>query len=90
MLVQQFAGVTAAPVLSEPGRRAIIRRAEEASLVVVGLSSGWRSEGLGTTRTALAESGRPPVLFVRRGTRPGTLAPATDVTNFGWSHTRLG
>lgn len=90
MLVQQFAGVTAAPLLSEPGRRAIMGRAADASLVVVGLSAGWRSEGLGATRTALAESGAAPVLFVRRGTRPGTLAPATDVTNFGWSHTRLG
>jgi len=90
MLVQQFAGVTAAPLLSEPGRRAIIRSAAEASLVVVGLSAEWRRAGLGETRTALAESGRTPVLFVRRGSRPGTLAPAGDVTNFGWSHTRLG
>lgn len=90
MLVQQFAGVSAAPLLSEPGRRAIIRSAAESSLVVVGLGSDWRREGLGETRTALAESGTTPVLFVRRGSRPGTLAPADDVTNFGWSHTRLG
>ena len=90
MLVQQFAGISAAPLLSEPGKHAIMRSAAESSLVVVGLSSDWRREGLGVTRTALAESGETPVLFVRRGTRPGTLAPATDVTNFGWSHTRLG
>ncbi|MCB8971772.1 MAG: cation:proton antiporter [Solirubrobacterales bacterium] len=90
MLVQQFAGVSAAPLLSEPGRRAVMRSAAESSLVVVGLSADWRSEGLGATRTALAEVGGTPVLFVRRGSRPGTLAPASDVTNFGWSHTRLG
>ena len=90
MLVQSFAGVTASPLLSEPGRRAIMRSAAASSLVVVGLASDWRSAGLGATRTALAESGSTPVLFVRRGTRPGTLAPANDVTNFGWSHTRLG
>lgn len=90
MLVQQFAGVTASPQLSEPGRRAVMRSAAGASLVVVGLSSDWEKGGLGATRAALAESGQTPVLFVRRGTRPGTLAPASDVTNFGWSHTRLG
>ena len=90
MLVQQFAGISAAPLLSEPGRRAVMKSAAEASLVVVGLASDWRRAGLGETRTALAESGATPVLFVRRGSRPGTLAPADDVTNFGWSHTRLG
>lgn len=90
MLVQQFAGVSAAPLLSEPGRRAVVRSAAAASLVVVGLSADWRRAGLGETRTAIAESNDTPVLFVRRGSRPGTLAPSTDVTNFGWSHTRLG
>ena len=90
MLVQQYAGVSAAPLLSEPGRRAVMKSAAAASLVVVGLSSDWRSEGLGSTRAALADGSETPVLFVRRGTRPGTLAPASNVTNFGWSHTRLG
>ena len=27
-----------------------------------------------------------PILFVRRGLRPGALAPRTDVTQFTWSH----
>lgn len=90
LLVQQFAGVSAAPQLSEPGRRAVMRSAAEASLVVVGLAANWRDAGLGETRTALAESSATPVLFVRRGSRPGTLAPAGDVTNFSWSHTRFG
>jgi hypothetical protein len=26
-----------------------------------------------------------PILFVRRGLRPGALAPRTDVTQFTWS-----
>ncbi len=73
MLVQQFADVSAAPLPGEPGRRAVgLRSAAESSLVVVGLSADWRSEGLGATRTALAEVGGT-VLFVRRGSARGDV-----------------
>jgi len=89
LLIQQYAGVVAQPHLSEPGRGAVMRAAEESSLVVVGLPGDWEREGLGRTRTALAESNECPVLFVRRGTRPGSLAPASDVTGFSWSTTRF-
>jgi hypothetical protein len=30
------------------------------------------------------------VLFVRRGSRPGALAPSTDVTRFSWSAAGMG
>ena len=44
-------------------------------LLVVGLSDRWREEGLGPTRSEIAKAAPAPVLFVRRGVRPGALAP---------------
>jgi hypothetical protein len=49
------------------------------------LSERWRKEGLGETRRAIARSAPSPIVFVRRGERPGALAPATDATRFAWS-----
>jgi Kef-type K+ transport system membrane component KefB len=85
LVVQQFAGVTAEPVLAEPGREGILAATAEAGLLVVGLSERWRKEGLGETRRAIARAAPAPIVFVRRGARPGALAPATDMTRFGWS-----
>ena len=51
---------------------------------VVGLSDRWRKDGLGPTRGALAASGHP-TLLVRKGLRPGGLAPAENLTRFTWS-----
>jgi hypothetical protein len=45
----------------------------------------WRKEGLGPVRSAIARSAHAPTLFVRRGTRPGALAPRSDITRFTWS-----
>ncbi|HWF54469.1 MAG TPA: cation:proton antiporter [Solirubrobacteraceae bacterium] len=90
LLVQQFAGVSARPVVAEPGREGLIAAAGRAGLLVVGLSERWRKEGLGETRQAIAKSAPAPILFVRRGERPGALAPATDVTTFGWSSAGMG
>src|SRR5207244_558615 len=59
---------------------------EGAGLLVVGLSDRWRDEGLGPVRSEIAKSADAPTLFVRRGTRPGALAPrAGDVSRFAWS-----
>ncbi len=85
LIVQQFAGVTAEPVLAEPGRDGILAATADAGLLLVGLSERWRKEGLGETRRAIARSAPAPIVFVRRGDRPGALAPATDMTRFGWS-----
>ena len=52
---------------------------------MIGLSDRWREEGLGPTRSEIARTAPAPVLFVRRGTRPGALAPREDVTRFTWS-----
>ena len=85
ILVRQYAGVAAEPLVAEPGRKGIVDAAGGAGLLVVGLSDRWREEGLGPTRSELAGAAPAPVLFVRRGTRPGALAPRDDVTRFTWS-----
>jgi Kef-type K+ transport system membrane component KefB len=85
LLVQQYAGVQAQPVMAEDGGEGLIEIAAEAGLLVIGLSDRWREEGLGPTRSEIAKAAPAPVLFVRRGTRPGALAPREDVTKFSWS-----
>jgi hypothetical protein len=85
LLVQQFAGVSAKATVAEPGRSGIVAAAARAQLLVVGLSERWAKEGLGETRRAIARSAPAPIVFVRRGERPGALAPATDATRFAWS-----
>ena len=85
LLVQQFAGVSSEPLIIEPGRDAIVEASHAAGLLVIGLSERWRSEGLGTARSEIARAAAAPILFVRRGTRTGALAPQDDVTRFTWS-----
>ena len=90
LLVQRFVGVAAEPLLAEPGREGLLRAAAGAGLLVVGLSDRWREEGLGPVRHEIAAAAPAPILFVRRGLRPGALAPRTDVTQFTWSHVGAG
>jgi Kef-type K+ transport system membrane component KefB/nucleotide-binding universal stress UspA family protein len=90
LLIQQYAGVTSEPIVARPGREGVIEAAEGAGLLVVGLSDRWRDEGLGPTRSEIARSAPAPVLFVRRGTRTGALAPRSDVTRFSWSAAGAG
>jgi Kef-type K+ transport system membrane component KefB len=85
LLVQHYAGISAQPVIAEPGRDGVLAAAAGAGILIVGLSERWRSEGLGETRAAIARAAPGPVLFVRRGTRAGALAPSGDVTRFTWS-----
>ena len=90
LLVQQYGGITAQPIVAEGGREGVIEAATGAGLLVVGLSDRWREEGLGPTRSEIARAAPAPVLFVRRGTRPGALAPREDVTRFSWSAAGMG
>jgi Kef-type K+ transport system membrane component KefB len=90
LLVQQFAGVATNTVVAEQGRDGIVAAASRATLLVVGLSERWRKEGLGETRRAIARSAPAPIVFVRRGERPGALAPASDATRFAWSSAAVG
>jgi Kef-type K+ transport system membrane component KefB len=90
LLVQQYAGVQAQPVVADEGRESVVEAASSAGLLVIGLSDRWREEGLGPTRSEIAKAAPAPVLFVRRGTRPGALAPREDVTRFSWSSAGVG
>jgi nucleotide-binding universal stress UspA family protein len=85
LLVQQFSGVSATPVVAQPGRAGIVAAAARAGLLIVGLSERWRKEGLGETRRAIARSAPAPIVFVRRGERRGALAPDSNATRFAWS-----
>ena len=77
----------AEPLLASPGRRGVAALAAGAGLLVVGLSERWRQEGLGRVRSELAAAPPAPTVFVRRGSRPGGLAPAESRTRFSWSLT---
>jgi DNA-binding SARP family transcriptional activator len=87
LILQRTAGIVAEPLLAPPGRKGVFALAEDAGLLVVGLSERWRQEGLGRVRGALAEAPPAPTVLVRRGPRPGGLAPPETITRFGWSLT---
>jgi hypothetical protein len=84
LAVQRALGVAAEPFLVEPGPDALVAAASEVAVSVVGLPERWRKGGLGAARAALAESGQP-TLLVRKGLRPGGLAPPENLTRFTWS-----
>lgn len=89
LVVQQFGGIRTEPVVVDSGAE-ILAAAEGAGLLVIGLSDRWRKEGLGAARSEIAKSANVPVVFIRRGTRPGALAPRGDATRFTWSHAGFG
>ncbi len=81
-------GVAAESALVPAGTDGILAAAQEARALVVGLSERWQREGLGQARLTLARCARPPVVFVRRGLRPGGMAPPAALTRFTWSGVR--
>jgi hypothetical protein len=85
LLVQQATGIATEPLVVAGGRDGIVSAASGAGLLVIGLSERWRREGLGPTRSEIAKAAPAPVLFVRRGSRPGIFAPKENVTQFKWS-----
>jgi DNA-binding SARP family transcriptional activator len=85
LIVQRTAGIVAEPVLTGAGPAGVAEVAARAAVLIVGLSERWRDEGLGRARTELAHNPAAPTLFVRRGSRPGGLAPAETRTRFSWS-----
>jgi hypothetical protein len=90
LLVRQYAGIDAEPLLADMADGGIVAAAEGAGLLVIGLSERWRKEGLGAMRSEVARAAPAPVVFVRRGLRPGALAPRGDVTRFTWSSPGMG
>lgn len=85
LLIQRASGVVPVPRLVAAGHEGPIEAAAGGGLLVIGLSERWGEEGLGMTRWAIARSVSVPVLFVRRGLRPGGLAPDVSATRFAWS-----
>ncbi len=90
LLVQQYAGISAEPIVAKAGREGIVEAAASAGLLVIGLSDRWRQEGLGPTRSEIAKAAPAATLFVRRGLRPGALAPRGNETRFTWSSPGAG
>ena len=84
LAVQHALGVPAEPVLVAPDADALVAAADS-SIVAVGLTERWRREGLGRSRTALAARASAPTVLVRRGVRPGGLAPRESDTRFTWT-----
>jgi len=85
LAVQRALGVSAEPVLVSPEPDAVIEAASGAGVIVVGLTERWKRTGLGSVRTALATRASAPTILVRRGTRPGGLAPRGSETRFTWT-----
>jgi DNA-binding SARP family transcriptional activator len=85
LAVQRVLGISAEPLVTPAGEEGMLEASREAGLLVVGLSTRWHREGLGTARLRLAKEAVPPTLFVRRGLRPGGLAPPAVLTRFTWS-----
>ena len=83
--VQRALNIPAESLLVDPEPEALVAAAADASVVVCGLSDRWRRDGLGPTRTALATGADATVVLVRRGTRPGGLAPREAHTRFTWT-----
>ena len=82
--VQRAIGIDAVPQLVDRDPTALVEAVEEATVVVSGLSAGWRREGLGDVRRALVRRTRP-TLLVHSGPRPSGLAPAGTRTRFTWT-----
>jgi DNA-binding SARP family transcriptional activator len=85
LIVQRTAGIVAEPLLAAPGGRGVATLAEGAGALIVGLSERWRQKGLGQVRSEIAADPPAPTVLVRRGARPGGLAPAETRTRFSWS-----
>jgi DNA-binding SARP family transcriptional activator len=85
LAVQRVLAISAEPLLTPPGEDGMLAASSDAGLLVVGLSTRWHHEGLGPARLRLARESAPPTLLVRRGLRPGGLAPPASLTRFTWS-----
>jgi DNA-binding SARP family transcriptional activator len=85
LAIQRVLGVVAEPVLTARGADGMLEASRDAGLLVVGLSTRWHHEGLGSARLRLARRAISPTLFIHHGLRPGGLAPPAALTRFTWS-----
>jgi DNA-binding SARP family transcriptional activator len=85
MVLQAAVGIVAEPMLVAPGPAGVISAADDAALVVLGLSERWRVEGVGAARLDVARACSVPTMLIRTGIRPGGLAPPEAFTRFTWT-----
>jgi hypothetical protein len=85
LMVQQVVGIVTQPVLIPAGDEGVVRAAQDARLLVMGLSDRWRTEGIGSARLSVAAAVQVPILFVRHGLRPSGIAPQETFTRFTWT-----
>jgi hypothetical protein len=71
LAVQRVLGISPEPLLTPPGEEGMLEASRDAALLVVGLSTRWHHEGLGTAR--LRSRRRPPL---RPCSSPGASVPA--------------
>lgn len=84
LAVQRALGVVAEPLLVGDSAEILVA-SDSASSLIVGVPERWRREGLGAVRLSLAVGAAADVVLVRRGLRPGGLAPRETLTRFTWS-----
>ena len=89
LVVQRAADVVAEPRLVPSGADGILEAAAWGTLLVLGLSTSKRESGLGQVRHELLRRAHVPLLLVRKGVRPGGLAPSESLTRFTWSLTQV-
>ena len=90
LVLQRIVGIAAEPVLTSRDPSAMAAAAAGAGLLVVGLSTRWQADELGTARLELVRQAAIPTLLVRRGIRPGLFAPRESATRFTWAPTPGG
>ena len=90
LLVQQYAGVPAEPVIAEPGARASSRPPQRAGLLVIGLSRAGARRA--SARPARRSPGRRPPRSSSSAAEPGRERSrrATTFTRFTWSSPGAG
>jgi DNA-binding SARP family transcriptional activator len=84
LLVQRVAPLMAEPRLAAEPAQALDALGD-ANLVIAGLAGDWRRVGLGASRARIASEIAGTMLLIRRGVRPGLLAPPEGRTAYSWS-----
>jgi DNA-binding SARP family transcriptional activator len=85
LAIQRTFGVAAEPVLVRADPNTVGAVAEEAALLVLGLSRRWPAESVGGVRRRIISATRSPAVLVKAGLRPGGLTPHENLTRFTWS-----
>jgi DNA-binding SARP family transcriptional activator len=88
LAVQRAVGVEASPLMVTPEPQALSAAASGMGLVVIGIPNSRTASNLGPVRSALVNRLGGATLLVRRGLRPGGLAPAGAETRYTWTLTQ--